>query len=219
MLPVCALFFFIGVISVHAATYYVATTGNDSNPGTVSQPFRSIARGVSSLDAGDTLYVREGTWTQSFDIGTKAGTANAYITLAAYPGETVTIAPGSEPFSNSGMYRLENAFIIVDGFIFDGINAGNETYLSVGNGAHDIIIRNNEIKRWKGGGLFVSRSQNNSCSNITIKNNRIHNQISIDINRWYGIYLASCDTVLIEGNEIYNNPGGGMQLYPGPTQT
>ena len=43
MLPVCALFFFIGTITVQAATYYVATTGNDSKPGTVSQPFRNIA--------------------------------------------------------------------------------------------------------------------------------------------------------------------------------
>ncbi len=43
MLPLCALFFFIGAVIMQAATYYVATTGNDSNSGTVSQPFRSIA--------------------------------------------------------------------------------------------------------------------------------------------------------------------------------
>ena len=36
------------------------------------------------------------------------------------------------------------------------------------------------------------------------------------MSRWYGIYFHHGANGLIEGNEIYNNPGGGMQLYPGP---
>jgi hypothetical protein len=35
--------------------------------------------------------------------------------------------------------------------------------------------------------------------------------------RWYGIYYHHGNNGLIEGNNIYNNPGGGLQLYPGPT--
>ena len=148
-----------------AATYYADSTiaasdcvgtynpQNRTCTGGSATAYSTLNEATAVLTAGDTLYVRAGTWTQSFNIGTKAGTANAYITLAAYPGETVTIA-ASAPFTNSGLYRPENAFIIVDGFIFDGINAGNQTYLSVGNGAHDIIIRNNEIKRWKGHGIL-----------------------------------------------------------------
>src|SRR5215217_7462682 len=45
-----------------AATYYVATTGSDANPGSQSQPFRTIDKGVSMLHAGDTLYIRGGTY-------------------------------------------------------------------------------------------------------------------------------------------------------------
>src|SRR5262249_45232346 len=43
-------------------TYYVATNGNDSNPGTISQPFRTIKKGIGILNAGDTLYIRSGTY-------------------------------------------------------------------------------------------------------------------------------------------------------------
>src|SRR5215475_1054797 len=46
-----------------AATYYVATTGSDANPGSQSQPFRTIDKGVQALHAGDTLYLRGGTYT------------------------------------------------------------------------------------------------------------------------------------------------------------
>ncbi len=216
-----------------AATYYADSTIASSdcvgtyNPqnrtctGGSATAYNTLNEATAVLAAGDTLYVRAGTWIQSFNIGTKAGTANAYITLAAYPGETVTIAAG-EPFSNSGLYRLENAFIIVDGFIFDGINAGNATYLSVGNGAHDIIIRNNEFKRWKGNGIFVSMSptnNNSGANNITVKNNHIHHQSSqcgCNGERWYGIYSHSGANILLDGNVIYNNPGGGIQAYPGP---
>lgn len=222
LLPLCALFFCIGVITAHAATYYVQSTGDDSNPGTVSQPFQSIARGVSSLNAGDTLYIRSGTYTTQIDVSAKTGTPGNYITIAGYPGETVTIRPGGNPFSNGSLYKFNNDYFIIENLVFDGVNAGNGSYWSVGNGAHDIIIRGNEIKNWKGNGLFVSYSPstNNICNNVSVINNRIHDQISVTGElgtRWYGIYFHSCSgTNLIEGNEIYNNPGGGINAYPGP---
>jgi len=37
--------------------YYVSPDGSDSNPGTIDQPFRTIAYGVSQLQAGDTLVI------------------------------------------------------------------------------------------------------------------------------------------------------------------
>ena len=33
--------------------YYVALSGNDANPGMFDRPFRTIAKGVSTLQAGD----------------------------------------------------------------------------------------------------------------------------------------------------------------------
>jgi len=47
------------------AVYYVATTGSDANPGTETQPFRTLAHGVIVLAPGDTLNILSGTYAES----------------------------------------------------------------------------------------------------------------------------------------------------------
>src|SRR5207237_4857035 len=46
----------------NGATYYVASTGSDSNPGSQSLPFRQIRRGVSAASPGDTILVADGSY-------------------------------------------------------------------------------------------------------------------------------------------------------------
>ena len=59
LLSVGALVFLVGAVTVQAATYYVATTGNDTHAcataQTISTPLRTIASGVACLNPGDTL--------------------------------------------------------------------------------------------------------------------------------------------------------------------
>src|SRR5207245_7909215 len=79
----------------NAAIYYVATTGNDANPGGQSQPFRTIKKGMSVLQPGDTLYIRQGVYPEAIrtaTTGVPSGTSwsNA-VTVAGYPNETVTL--------------------------------------------------------------------------------------------------------------------------------
>ena len=48
---------------VRAATYYVSTSGNDGNNGTsLSTPWRTINKAAQTMVAGDTVYVRGGTY-------------------------------------------------------------------------------------------------------------------------------------------------------------
>ncbi|WP_189008137.1 golvesin C-terminal-like domain-containing protein [Paenibacillus marchantiophytorum] len=72
-------------------TYYVATTGNDSNPGTLSSPFKTIAKATSVMAAGDTCIIRGGTYKEVIQ-PTTSGTAGNPITYKSYTGETVTIS-------------------------------------------------------------------------------------------------------------------------------
>lgn len=44
--------------------YYVAKNGNDSNPGTESQPWRTIQKAAETLVAGDTVYIKAGTYNE-----------------------------------------------------------------------------------------------------------------------------------------------------------
>ena len=50
---------------VSAATFHVATTGNDANPGSASQPFRTVARGIAVAVNGDTVQVAAGTYAEN----------------------------------------------------------------------------------------------------------------------------------------------------------
>jgi hypothetical protein len=218
LLPLCALCFFTGAVTAQAATYYVATTGADSNPGTMSQPFRSIARGVSSLNAGDTLYIRDGTWTEQIDmqVPNKSGTEGNYITVAGYPGETVTLrfTDGANLYGPIKT-RGDRGYFIFKNLILDGVNDGNGTGWQIRDGNHHFIVQDLEIKNFKYNGIYVS-----GATDITIRNNRIHNQLSqcaCPGERWYGLYIHDGTNIVIEENEIYNNPGGGIHCYNGGT--
>jgi uncharacterized repeat protein (TIGR02059 family) len=85
--------FLFASLALKATNYYVAPTGSDSNPGTISQPWRTWQKGFSSISAGDILYIRGGTYTGMYgsghgvNISSKSGTSSSPITVTAYPGE------------------------------------------------------------------------------------------------------------------------------------
>src|SRR5262249_30049396 len=53
-----------GLMAGSLASYYVAKTGNDSNPGTSAQPFLTIGKGLTVLAAGDILEIGAGTYAE-----------------------------------------------------------------------------------------------------------------------------------------------------------
>jgi hypothetical protein len=74
---------------LYIKVYYVDSTGNDSNPGTISAPFYSIWTATALAKAGDTIYVRGGTYYYAVtDNLTQSGTSDAWrICVFNYPGE------------------------------------------------------------------------------------------------------------------------------------
>ncbi|MEV3909856.1 right-handed parallel beta-helix repeat-containing protein [Streptomyces canus] len=73
-------------------TLVVATNGNDTGPGTLDRPLRTVQRAVDLAKPGDTIAVRAGTYalTDNITIAT-SGTASQPISLGAYQGERVVI--------------------------------------------------------------------------------------------------------------------------------
>jgi len=78
-----------------SSEYYVAPTGNDSNPGTMTSPFATIQRGHDVAAAGDTVWIRGGTYRPTTGkmsnagfVFSKSGTSDTNrIHFIAYPGE------------------------------------------------------------------------------------------------------------------------------------
>ena len=52
----------IGAATARAAEYYVATTGNDSNAGTMAAPFATLQKAINTAAGGDTVWIRGGTY-------------------------------------------------------------------------------------------------------------------------------------------------------------
>jgi autotransporter-associated beta strand protein/parallel beta-helix repeat protein len=88
------------VVGAQAATYYVATSGTDTNSGTLASPFATVQRAQKAAAAGDIVYIRGGTYVMAeAQIAStsgvyayvtnlnKNGSAGARINYWAYPGE------------------------------------------------------------------------------------------------------------------------------------
>lgn len=78
---------------VPAGALVVATSGNDSNPGTTAAPLRSLGRAVAVAPSGATIVLRAGTYHESVTI--PSGKA---LTVQNWPAEVVWF-DGSEPIS------------------------------------------------------------------------------------------------------------------------
>ena len=77
--------------SAAGTTYYVSTSGSDSNSGTsTSAPFQTIQKCASVAVAGDSCLIMAGTYHETVT-PTNSGTSSAPITFAPYNGASVTI--------------------------------------------------------------------------------------------------------------------------------
>jgi hypothetical protein len=70
---------------------FVSLAGNDANPGRITQPFRTIAKGVSIVQAGDVLSLRSGVYVEPVVIAGKHGTSAQPLVIRSYPGERAFI--------------------------------------------------------------------------------------------------------------------------------
>ncbi len=79
----------------HAAEYFVGREGNDDNPGTRMQPFRSISRAAAAMAPGDVCTVSRGLYRETVKPA-HSGTFEAPIRFQAATGETVTVSGADE---------------------------------------------------------------------------------------------------------------------------
>ena len=91
-LPILLLF---TPCSLFGADLFVSPDGNDTGPGSLEKPFRTVQQGVDALKPGDTCYVREGVYRESTTFN-NSGIEDQPIRLRAYPGERVVL-DGTEP--------------------------------------------------------------------------------------------------------------------------
>jgi uncharacterized repeat protein (TIGR01451 family) len=146
----------LNAVQAQTAAYYVSPTGLDTNPGTESQPFRTIQKAASVVNASNTVIVEDGIYTGSNSCAgtvavvclSRGGAAGQLITFKARNKGGAKI--DGQKTSNEGFYFLSNAnYLRIDGFEVYGINAiaptGGASAIALYNGGHHSEIINNTI--------------------------------------------------------------------------
>jgi len=114
-----------------AATYYIAQNGNDANPGTsISAPWRTIGKANSTLVAGDTVYIRAGSYSEQIN-PVNNGTSGKPIIYGRYSSEAVSITYFSNGLPQANL--SEKSYIILDGLHF--LNSGG-SWIRADNSLH-----------------------------------------------------------------------------------
>ena len=218
MVAVMAVILWLLPVWAQATTYYVATTGSNSNNGTdVLTPFLTIDKCARLLTAGDACYVRGGTYTESGGVRILAsGTASAPIVLANYPGELPVIDFPAQVSSNRILIEHANAttaptaigYITVEGFeIKNGWEGIKFTNL------HNSTIRRNKIHDGYASGIFGAGGHHN-----VFERNVIYHQGNWvgcangtqACNQQHGMYMHG-DSYTVKNNIVYDNIGIGIQ--------
>ena len=208
--------------------YYVAPGGNDSNPSTESLPWKTITKAANTLIAGDTVYIKSGTYNERV-IPQNSGSAGKYITYSAYPGDTVIIDGSDIALPDwAGLFQIDTDYIKVSGLKIT--NSSDMGCLVRPNHNH-IIIENCIISNCQSSGILAEIATDmivdgNEITNVCqvgnlemislsdvdgfeIKNNYIHNcprQPAIDVK-------DGCRNGKIYGNSVHDITVGGVGVY------
>ena len=131
---------------VTGRTFYVSPSGNNSNPGTQAQPWRTLGFAALQLDKGDTLLMRGGNYDEntliSFADGYKSGQPNNPITVKAFTGE-IPVLRATSAGSRTALTIEGPAGNLTD-WIFDGLRLGGASTtagISI-TGAKSVTIKN-----------------------------------------------------------------------------
>jgi hypothetical protein len=149
---------------VWATMYYVATNGSDNNPGTLSAPWRSLAKAAATLNAGDIAYFRAGVYAGTVTLN-RSGNAGAPITYQSYPGETAIIdgnMNGITVYINGAYNTFRDLEVR---------NCGNDCFQIYGR---NFILDNLHIHHGRLNGVRIDSWAGTGNINGTIMNSRIY---------------------------------------------
>jgi hypothetical protein len=129
---------------------YVSPTGDDSNPGTLKAPWRTIQHAADVASAGSTVNVRAGTYQERVTINVSGNPRDGYVTFQSYPGETV-ILDGEHltPDGRSALLVIQNkSYVRIQGFEIRSYRTDDRRRTPMGIsvlgcGAHIELMHNN----------------------------------------------------------------------------
>ena len=224
-----AMLIFVSVGCASAATHYV-------NPG------ESIQAVVTAANAGDTIIVRDGTYTENIDI-------NKRLTIQSENGSASTIAQAANP--DDHVFEVTADYVNISGFTVEGANeyetpapagiylyyvnycnifdnnlSNNYNGIRLFGSGNNKLANNTALNNKDSGILLEDTSDNNLVMNNNLKNNYLgiclrcwgadNNTIvnnNIESNYRCGMTIACSINNVITNNNIKDNHYAGVHFY------
>ena len=112
MVKIITILLLLICLNTQATNRYVAKTGSNSNSGTYSSPYLTIAKALSVALAGDTVFVKEGTYNESVSFPS-SGTEGNPIVLKNYGSDNVVI--DAQATRNYCIYAIKKNYLSISG--------------------------------------------------------------------------------------------------------
>ena len=221
---------------VIGTTYYVATTGSDSNSGTTTSPFLTIQKASTVVNPGDVVIVRDGVYSNSVpNYGseqaivkmTRSGNSTGWITFKA-ENKGKAVLDGLNNAAEFGFMVEGLSYIKIEGFEVKNVNLWG---IDASVGSHHLEFRNNYIHHI---GRIIATTTNGFCAfnltgvdNILVEGNLVHDVGRLSPNEggsgsqnylWndHGIYINGVNNCIIKDNIFYNVfHGWALHFYSG----
>lgn len=199
--------------TAEVSNLYVASNGNDRNPGTVQKPFRTIQRAADLAVPGTTVHVLPGTYVEAVNI-TRSGTSNARIQFVSDAHWAAKVT-GDGTTSDAFMVRQAD-YVDIVGFEVTNESGyqGIELY-----GSNDRALGNHVHNVWAHGCTDSLGGAGINSSNPSGGGNEIIGNVVHDIGDFahgcasvHGIYIANAHNTA-QNNFVYRNQGWGITSW------
>ncbi len=188
----------------------MATTGNDSNSGTQSAPWKTIQHAADTAHAGSTVYARAGTYEELVRINVSGNPNDGFITFRSYPGEIAVLdATRFTPEDRQGVLTIQNqSYVRIEGFEIRNFRTAEHRLAPmginvIGSGSHIELLNNNvhDIQQTfpgrdrpgsGGNGFGIAVYGTNATTPIT--------ELIIDGNEVHHLKTGSSESLVVNGN-------------------
>ena len=207
---------FIGLIGIfccmssYATNRYVAKSGNNSYPGTFSSPFLTIQKAADVAIAGDTIFIRSGTYASYINFS-NSGTYSSPIAVMPYLSEIVVIDGNNYSVPTSqwdAIVNLSGNYINIK-----GLEVRYSAGMGVGISGKYCTATNMNVHHCYQNGIIVFGNYG-MVQNCTIYSNCMSNNGGNAANAASGLSAARNPVnVILRNNIVHDNWGEELSTY------
>ena len=191
------------------SSFYVAPTGNDSNPGTQAAPWRTIQHAADTARAGSTVNVRGGIYEELVSINASGNATDGFITVRSYPGETAVLeAAHLTPSERSGVLTINSkSYVRIEGFEIRNYRTAEHRLVPlginvIGAGSHIELLKNNvhHIEQTFEGRDAPGQGGNGFGIAVYGTDAKPMSELVIDGNEVHHLKTGSSESLVVNGN-------------------